>query len=195
MLKTTLLILVTLGLAIVGGAWSVRLALDATHPIGSLTVGQWTAFPEAGAPDADPYSRAHFARQGRLSLGQAEGVTFVARRDDSGRQLDRDCSYRVEGSPPPARLWTIHASDLERNVLPGIGRVQPALHSGSLLRASASGSFTIAISRHPSPGNWMPVSGSGRMILVLTLFDSPISSDSGLTNIELPHIVRTLCDV
>lgn len=193
MLKTAFLTLLALGIAIAGGAWSVGMVLDATHAIGSVTIGRWTAFPKAGAPDADPYSRARFAREGRLSLGKAEGVTFVAGQDASGAPLRRDCVYRIAGHMPPARLWTLYAADSKMNALPGVGRIMPALHSRSLLH-TADGSVVIAVSRHPSPGNWLPVSGSGPMVLVLTLFDSPVSNGAGVVDMELPNVLRTGCD-
>lgn len=193
MLKTAFLTLVTLGISIAGGAWSVRLTLDATHAIGSVTVGEWTAFPQAGAPDADPYSRARFAREGRLSLGQAEGEVFMARQDRSGAPLRRDCTYRVAGAAPPARLWTVHAADATGRVLPKVGRIMPTLQSRSLLRA-ADGSVVIAVTRHPSPGNWLPVSGTGPMTLVLTLFDSPVSNGREVADIDLPRVERRGCD-
>lgn len=193
MLKTVFLTLITLGIAIVGGAWSVRLAIDATHAIGSVTIGQWTAFPRAGTPDADAYSRARFAREGRLSLGQGEGIAFRARIDTSGAELKTTCTYRIAGTMPPARLWTVHATDSAQKVVPAAGRLMPALDSRSLLR-SEDGSFDIIVGPHPAPGNWLSTTGEQRMTLVLTLFDTPISNGAGVADIRLPEVVRTRCD-
>lgn len=193
MLKTVLLTLITLGIAIVGGAWSVRLAIDATHAFGSVTIGEWTAFPGAGTPDADSYSRARFAREGRLSLGQGEGIAFRAEKDSSGAILARTCTYRIAGTMPPARLWTMHAVDPAQRVVPASGRLVPALQSRSLLR-SQDGSFALTVGPLATPGNWLSTTGKGRMALVLTLFDTPISGGTGVADIALPEIVRTRCD-
>ena len=58
MLKTALTVLLTLSLAIGGGAASVWYVLAGQSGTGALTIGSWTAFPKIGAPDADPYSKA-----------------------------------------------------------------------------------------------------------------------------------------
>ena len=56
MLKDMLSILVTLALALGLGTWSVWHALDTQGGIGALQSGPWTAYPEIGTADADPYS-------------------------------------------------------------------------------------------------------------------------------------------
>src|SRR5262245_18834658 len=111
MIRTVLLILVTLAIAIGGGAASVWYALEAQEGVGAVRIGSWTAYPTMGAPDADPYSKARAARQGLLALGRAEGVAFFAAHDASGMLLSRNCSYLIEGSTPPARFWTFYVAD------------------------------------------------------------------------------------
>ena len=101
MLKTAFFTLLSLAIAIGGGGGSVWYALQAQSGVGAISIGQWTAFPEIGTPDADPYSKARVAREGVLALGKAEGLSFIAERDAAGDELQRQCDYRIEGSFPP----------------------------------------------------------------------------------------------
>ena len=84
MFRTVFLTLVTLAIAIGGGAASVWYTLRAQEGIGAVTIGNWTAYPSMGAVDADPYSKARAAREGILALGRAEGLAFFSNRDSNG---------------------------------------------------------------------------------------------------------------
>jgi hypothetical protein len=107
MLRTALLIALILVIAVGGGASSVWYTLDRQDGFEAVKIGGWTAFPEIGTPEADPYSQARTARQGILTLGRAEGISFIAQYDSSGERLRQSCSYIFEGSFPPARFWTL----------------------------------------------------------------------------------------
>ena len=193
MLKTAFLIFLALSISIVGGGASLWYALRMQEGVGAVTIDGWTAFPEIGTPGADPYSKARVAREGLLSLGRAEGLSFSTQRDSMGDVLDRECQYRVEGSVPSSRLWTLHATDRAGSLITAGTLRAPALHSGELLRMPDN-SFSISVGAQPRPGNWLALSGTGPMVLVLTLYDTTIASSTGLTNISLPQIVRVGCD-
>jgi len=192
MLRTVLLILVTLAIAIGGGAGSVWYALQAREGVGTVTVGSWTAYPSMGAPDADPYSKARAARQGLLALGRAEGVAFFATRDAGGVQLSRKCSYKIEGSAPPARFWTLYAADEALRMITGDRRREPALQSLDVLR-NADSSFAVAVGPDAMPGNWLSVAGEGPMVFVLTLYDTPAAGNIGVEDVGLPKVLRIGC--
>ena len=100
----------------VGGllAW---LSIQNNHGFGTLTIGQWTAWPLAGSQQADPYSKAKVAADGDVPLGAAEGLAFHAQTDERGNPLQRNCQYRIRGTTPTARLWTLAAHDLKDRVL------------------------------------------------------------------------------
>jgi hypothetical protein len=193
MLKTAFLTFLTLAIAIGGGTASVWYALKAQDNIGAVTISGWTAFPDIGTANADPYSKARVAREGILSLGRAEGLTFRAERDARGAPLRRECAYRIEGSTPPARFWTLHAADRAGRMIETGDDRGAALHSLALLRESDN-SFAIAVSNRPAPGNWLQVSGSGAMRLVLTLYDTPVAGSTGISEIALPLVLEAGCD-
>lgn len=193
MLKTALLTLLSLAIAIGGGGGSVWYALQAQSGVGAIRIGQWTAFPEIGTQDADPYSKARVAREGVLALGKAEGLSFVAERDAGGEPLKRECAYTIEGSFPTARFWTLYAADQSLGVV-GTGKPRlAALQSYQVLR-KGDNSVTITAGNRPSPGNWLLTDGFGKMYFVLTFYDTPIASSTGLSDVKLPSIVKAGCN-
>ena len=193
MLKSILLTALTLAIALAGGAGSVWLALDRDFGFGTVTIGDWTAFPDHGTLAADPYSRARFSREADLALGRAEGLVFTARRDSDGRALVAECRYRIHGSLPPARFWTLYARGANHSVIMTDSGRAPALHSASLLRGPDN-TAPVTVSRHAAPGNWLAIAGTGPFALVLTLYDTAITSSARIAEVELPRITREGCD-
>lgn len=193
MIYRAFLVVLFLVIAIGGGAWSVWLVLEQAPPFGKLASGPWEAFPVAGTPNADPYSRARHVRSGGLALGPSEGIVLTAHTDSSNGALSRNCTYRIEGSTPPARLWTLYVADAQGNALPGSKQKRSATHSQMAVLEN-NNRFSIAVSSHPLPGNWVAVEGDGRMQIVLTLYDTPLAAASQLSEISLPTITQAGCD-
>jgi hypothetical protein len=195
MLKTVLLVVLTLVIAIGGGAGSVLYALNHSASFGSVTVGPWVAFPDIGTPDADPYMKARYARDGSLALGRTEGVEFRADVDSQGAPLSIRCRYAVEGDTPQARFWTLVATGQDKAVLQGIGLRQAATSSLAILREGDTTRFVVEVGSEPAAGNWLPVSGAGPMQLVLTLYDTAIANRyDTLSYDNLPAIRRIACN-
>lgn len=192
MLKSLFLTALALVIALGGGAGSVWLALDSDFEFDTIEVGDWTAFPTRGTPDADPYSKARFSRTADLLAGRGEGLTFTAKRDSNGFPLSGACSYRLEGPTPPARFWTLYARDEDGRVIDMPGNRAAALHSYAVLRQEDQ-TIVTRVSAHPQPGNWLPVK-TGEFLLVLSLYDTAISSSSRIGEVVLPRIVREACD-
>ncbi|MET0169786.1 MAG: DUF1214 domain-containing protein [Aliihoeflea sp.] len=187
MLKSLFLITLTLAIAIGGGAGSVWWMMEEVQDFGALTVGQWTVNPTEGTPEADPYAKARFARDGKLALGSSEGAQFVALRDSTGALLRGNCDYVVSGGMPVSRFWTLHPTG------PSLSPTTHASHSQALLR-EASGAFTITASRHPAPGNWLRIETDGVYRLVLAVYDTPTIGTADFADVTLPRIVRERCD-
>lgn len=194
MFKTVFLAILVFAIAIVGGAASVWYALNAQEGVGAVTTGVWTTFPDLGTPQADPYSKGRSAREGVLSLGRAEGLTFVASHDSDGVPLQKACTYTIDGVFPPARLWTLYAADPSSHKMTKTSHSRPpALNALQVLR-QPDNSVKVSVGPHPSPRNWLPISGTGPMSLVVTLYDSPAASSSGIVEVALPDIVKATCD-
>lgn len=177
-------------IAAVIGFGSAVLVLDRDRLFGAVTRGEWTAWPDSGNADTDPYSAAILARSGEVPLGSGEGLAFTAEADRDGYRLSGRCSYRVSGQTPPARLWTLTAYDGDGRLMDNAAR-RTGFHSREILR-SENGSFAIAVSAEVEPGNWLPVARDGDIRLVLRLYDTPITS-GGIVEAALPSIERVAC--
>ena len=193
MFRNVLLVLIALAIAIGGGTLSAWYAVSRFDGFGALAIGQWTAHPQAGTPLSDPYAKARAAREGAFPLGGTEGLAFYAYSDNQGKTLDRRCTYKVEGNTPNTRFWTLYAVDRTLTPLdPGRDRL-PALHSRQIFR-NDDGGFSIFVSPQAQPGNWLATSGTGRMALAMTLYDTPVGSNSGLVDMKFPSVTRVHCD-
>jgi hypothetical protein len=167
-------------------------ALTDGRLFGAIEIGPWLAWRHVGAPAPDPYTRAFIARSGALELGSSEGIQFIARADSDNRTLERNCRYRIDGSTPAARFWTMVPVDPASGT--SIARPDgPAdFHSGRLSRAS-DGSVALYVSKSIAPQNWLEITGDGEFELVLTLYDTSTASGLGAEIAGLPAITREAC--
>ena len=165
-------------------------ALNDGRMFGAVEIGPWAAWPDAGSPTPNPYTRSFLVREGELQLGQAEGIRFTASTDSAGDPLTRDCTYKVVGMTPLATGWTLVALD-EDGINIAAPDADPVMRSNGLSRPN-DGSIAIAIGKHLSAGNWLELSGDGPFRLVLSLYDtatfSGFSSDS-----SMPAITKEAC--
>ncbi|HWA19994.1 MAG TPA: DUF1214 domain-containing protein [Devosia sp.] len=166
-------------------------ALSDGRFFGGYQVGPWAAWPRAGAPDPDPYTRAFLARNGAIQLGQSEGLQFVATADSDGHPLERDCTYRIDGTTPIATFWTLvpTATDGSDIALPG---GPPGFHSQRVARNN-DGSLQLYVGKKLRPRNWLEIAGDGPYWLVLTLYDTAIFSGVSSAATALPSIIREDC--
>lgn len=191
-MRFLVLLIVAVAIALGLGGWSARRALNAGAGSSSVAIGVWRADPLAGSADASPYEKARLSRIGDLTLGIGEGIQFRTATDGTGAPLRRECSYELTGGLPLARVWTLAAfAPGGRLVQPGDGR--PGwLVSRNLLRREDN-AVDIAASPNAQPGNWLALAGSGPFAFVLTLYDTPASTSSGLGGVELLRVERKSC--
>jgi hypothetical protein len=189
LIKTMLAIL---AIGFLGGLGATWLAIETRVGFGALSAGPWLAWPRTGATDADPYAQAVIAHTGEMPLGLGEGLVFRASTDSTGRRLERTCSYRLSGRVPQSRLWTLTPHDPAGGLLANAAE-RTGFTSMEVLRDEA-GIPEIAIGPEPRPGNWLPMSGSGPFVLLLRLYDTPVSaSATGADATALPRIEPIDC--
>lgn len=192
MFRVPFLVAISLIIAFGMGIFSTFAALQATEGFGSIKIGAWDAFPEAQTIEADPYAKSHRAGAGKLLYGTAEGLSFTASVDSSGERLSGDCRYKLTGTVPPSRFWTLYAADQQGNA-PDDGSGRPiALNSRNLLHGP-DGGMDINIAASAQTFNWLAVPPSAGFKLVLTLLDTPVASSTGLIDIKMPDIRKTGC--
>jgi hypothetical protein len=167
-------------------------ALNDGRLFGAVEIGPWQAWRDVGVPSPDPYTRAYIARSGALELGASEGLQFVATFDSDNHRLDRNCRYRIDGSTPPARFWTLVpvAPDTGAPITRPDGPAD--FHSARLSRAS-DGSVELYVSKTLAPQNWLEIAGEGPFNLVLTLYDTSSLSGTSANVATLPAIIREAC--
>jgi hypothetical protein len=185
--------LITLiGVALVVGFGLSWLALTDGRVVGAFRIGAWTAWPDTGLPQPNPYARATLSRNGALQLGFAEGIQFTATTDDAGEPLNRQCRYRIGGPTPVAAFWTLVAVDGEgANIARPDGPL--AVRSSDLAR-DAEGIATVSVSRTLAPFNWLEITGEeGPLQLVLTFYDASVFAAFGSTVEDLPAIHNDGC--
>ena len=67
-----------------------------------------------------------------------------------------------------------------------------AFHSREVLRHE-DGSFTISVSRAAQPGNWLPVTTTEGIRLILRLYDTPLAGGARVGAVVMPEIAKAGC--
>jgi hypothetical protein len=161
---------------------------------GAVVGGPWTGWPrENSTSDIDPYTRAILAYSGKMPLSESEAMSFVAYGDSNGAQFDPACDYVMTGEVPSARYWTVAL--LSPSGVPLADRQERAGFTSSELLRTSDGQFEIKISRQARPGNWLPLGGVAKFILVLHIYDSELSAATGaISAATMPVITRGRCE-
>jgi hypothetical protein len=135
---------------------------------------------------------AKVSRDGTIPLGATEGLAFEASTDNQKEPLSRKCDYTISGITPPSKLWTLAAYSSSGAPIPPATGGLPAMQSGKILRFP-DGSFRISVSARPKPGNWMGLSGEGNFYFVLRVYDTPVTSTTGVVTPQMPNIIKREC--
>lgn len=168
-----------------GSAWWVLKKAPWMNQV--VQVGAWRVNLQAGSQDADMYTRASIALNALLALDRNETMYFVATQDDAGRPLRARCNYRVQGTPPLARWWSItaYADDMFLFDIPA------GHHSlnGSTAQLDANGQFTLTAGSQQTPGvHWLATQGDGGMLLTLRLYNPQPALQADPGSLQAPHI-------
>lgn len=181
-------------LALILGLGSAWYMIEEGSALTTSHVGPWSVWRSAGKPNADPYTKAHMARAGRLPITATSALYFFATGDETGAQLSSDCEYVVEGRPLNAAWWSLAIYD-------GTGRLIPNKadrHSFNRTDVArrADGSFRIVLARSARPGNWLPTTKQGSLKLMLRAYDLRDADsvlDKAAAERGLPTIRKILC--
>ena len=177
----------------IGSAWYM---IERGSLLTTDKVGPWSGWISEGNPNADPYTKAHVARSGRLPLTSTVARYFVARTDSAGRTLTAACEYLIEGSPLNARWWSLAVYD-EYGALIENPSARYSFNSEEALRHS-DGTFRINLSSKARPENWLPSGTADQHLVLLLRIYSPRETDaSGIGLIpgdRLPKIERIECE-
>jgi hypothetical protein len=177
----------------IGSAWHM---IERGSPLTTTKVGPWDGWVSEGNPSADPYTRAHVARSGRLPLTSTVARYFVAHTDSAGRSLASDCEYVIQGFPLNARWWSLAVYDEYGGLIDNSSQ-RYSFNSEEMLRHS-DGTFRVNLSRRARPENWLPAGTADQhLVLLLRIYNPRETDSSGIGTIpsdRLPKIERKACE-
>ena len=192
--KALLNLAVFLGVALGGGLGSAWYMIEAGSRLSTRTFGPWVTWPAAGRPDADPYTRAHIARNALLPLSSTAELTFRAKTDSRGALAHLGVRLRHRHGGVRARPGgDLPSSTCRAGSSPTPPTGTPSTAARPCASWTAAPSITLA--RDARPGNWLPSGRSNRVVLVLTVQDAAWANavhDGGAPK-SMPDIVRTGC--
>jgi len=188
--------IVAFAAALILGFGSTLLILRHGVPYATERQGPWVSWPQEGHTAADPYTKAYLAESGRLPLASTTVRYFLAREDDSGRNLSANCDYRLEGGALNAGWWSLALYDAEGDAIDNPSN-RHSINSEGMIRHS-DGTYDVALSPGARPGNWLP-SGSDPerpLVLMLRIYYPSETNPEGIGRVDLerlPKIERLSC--
>jgi len=182
-----------IGAVLILGLASSWYMIDSGMPLTTEREGPWVTWTSAGRADADPYTRAHFARLGTLELTTEIARSYVAYKDSDGGTLHSSCDYLVEGPEPGTSWWCIAVFDDQGALI--ANPVKRYVFTSQSIAIRPNGTFSVTLSREARPGNWLPTGGAGSLALVFTTLDSraPLLTPQTGDGKTLPEIRRIKC--
>ena len=176
------------------GVQSGRALVRHGTPLSIMTYGPWVQWIHAGRRDADPYTRAHLIQSGVLRLASDSAGVFEASTDASGAYLHSSCDYVLEGPYAGDTWWSIAVFDAAGNMISNdAGRYA---FTSDTAATNPDGSYIVTLGRDARPGNWLPTSGAGRIVIVFTLLDpaTGLSEEARAERYKLlPEIRQEAC--
>ena len=189
LLKTFLKVFLSLSIALILAFVSAYLMLR--KPEASIRNGSWETDLTIGSNAAGLYQRARISLYALWALNSSETIYFLSRTDSDGNQLSRQCTYRIEGSDPQTRWWSVAAYNNYHFIPNTEDRYS---FSKTTVERETDGSWKIGLASQKQAKNWLPSGDTdGELILVLRVYNPAPEFVQNLTSIPLPKIVKEGC--
>jgi hypothetical protein len=157
--------------------------MDRGTSLTTVTSGPWRMWTAAARGDADPYTRAHYARLGALPLPSDVAETWVATTDGAGATLHSSCDYEVVVRPPMSSWWSLAVFDSSGRLIQN--PAQRHVFTSATGAVSTDGRFVAQLSRSAGGSNWLPTGGAGNLSVVYTLIDMGVATGTGTEDADL----------
>lgn len=181
-------------LALFGGLASSRYVIEHGWFLTTESHGPWRHWISEGRADSDPYTRAHLAKSGALRIASDSAGIFEARSDSQGARLHSSCDYVLEGPDLGGMWWSLAVFDDNGELI--ANDAARYVFTRDTAAINPDGSYIVTLGRDARPGNWLPTSGAGRLVLVFTVLDPATGLSDGERadrNTLLPTIRRDGC--
>ena len=177
------------GIAAGSGAamWSVRSGAFGAE----AAVGQWRTGTDLGTADASAWTRASVALHGLLALPAREARYYSTALDDKGRPLDGRCRYRITGTDPGGRWFSLTLYDTAGYLVANPAGVHSVGSAG--LGAGERASWSAIIAPRSQEGRWLPTGGVDRFNLTFRVYLPQGEGSTNLARERLPRIERLGC--
>lgn len=182
------------GIAVFGGFFSSWYVINYGANFNTERFGPWVKWTMAGRLNSDPYSLIQSNQKSRLVFGSTFVSRYEARFDSDNRRLHSSCHYAIQGLIPNSDWWSLNVFDnsgrLIRNAANRHG------FNASTVVPNPDGSIRIDVAREARPGNWIPTSRAGRLVIVLEIQNrtgEAAVSATETSDTRLPTITRIDC--
>jgi hypothetical protein len=185
-MKTLLKFVLAIAIAAALAAWSVYQVLDT----GGSTIQNeaWHTNLDVGSADAGLHLRARIAAHGLWALDSSEVIYFTTTTDSAGWPLRHGASYRIEGTDPDTRWWSIAVYNDDHFIPNELDRYS---FSKTSIRRNRDDSWVISLSRDPREPNWLPMGDQpGSLALTLRCYNPGPSLAADPGTVPLPRIVQ-----
>lgn len=180
-------------IAVFGGLFSSWYVIGYGASFNTERIGPWVKWTMSGRLDSDPYSVIRQDKRAMLVFSSTFVSRYEAAFDDSNRRLHSACHYAIEGAAPSSDWWSINVYDDEGRLIPNA--MNRYGFNAATVVPNADDSIRIDLAREARPGNWIPTSRAGRIIVVLEM-QNRTGDAAVLDNDEttvLPSIRRVDC--
>lgn len=172
-----------LTIAVFGGLFSSWYVINNGASFNTERIGPWVKWNMGARINADPYSLIRHDRNAMLVFSSTFVSRYEAKVDDQKRRLHSACHYAIEGQPPSTSWWSLNVYNAEGRL------IQNASHRHGFNTATVvpntDGTVRIDLAREARPGNWVPTSRAGRLVVVLEVQNQtgdtsvPVDSNQG----------------
>lgn len=180
-------------IAVFGGLFSSWYVIGYGAAFNTERVGPWVKWTMSGRLNSDPYSLIRQDQRAMLVFSSTFVSRYEAAFDNSNRRLHSACHYAIEGPAPSSDWWSLNVYDAEGRLVPNASN-RHGFNAATVI-PNTDASIRIDLAREAHPGNWVPTSRAGRIVVVLELQNrtgDAVVPDDG-EELVLPSIRRIDC--
>ena len=130
------------------------------------------------------YAVGHFRSSGLLPPNRAS-LLYTREVDEEGNSLRGSCTYQLSGHEPAARWWSISVAPAGQSSATNSLTARDAVLTND-------GDFSLAISKHAAPGNWLQTGELSAMRVMLVLNEPYPAGKTAAP--ALPALKRIVCE-